>query len=347
MSETVLLCGDPQQPSESMYESASFLEEHGVQLERVDWHRDASPGAFRETTMQMESRGPESYDAEVIQNNLDGVEMLVVHKAPVSAATMEAGADLELVAAARGGYENVDVDAAAERGISVLHAPGRNQNAVADYAMSLLQAHVRRIPFFARTTKQGEWNLEFDPEQLPPDFSSITLGIVGFGSIGRAVAERARGFDMGVTAYDPYVDDDRIRETGATPAETLHEVVASTDVISLHVRLSEETRHLLGHEEFEAMHDEAVVVNTARGGLIDEDALVTALDTGSIGGAALDVFQQEPLPEGHPLRSFDDRVTLSPHTAGSTSDAVKNGSRIVAQDIERVLDDRAPAHPVC
>lgn len=343
-SKRCLLCGDPQQPSEYMYESAGFLEDHGVEFSRMEWRGDVSAERFREITMEMEDRGPNDYDTDDIIDRIEGIEILVIHKAPVSAELIEAADDLEVIGCARGGYENVDVEAAKANDVTVLHAPGRNRNAVADYAVGLILAKVRDIPRFARTTARGEWQLEFDPEQLPRDMDALTIGVVGFGNIGRGVTTRVQGFGPTVVAYDPYVDDDAISEFGADPVE-LTELLATADVVTLHVRLSDETRHLIGADEFAAMKESASLVNTARGGLIDEDALVEALETGSIAGAALDVFEEEPLPDDHPLLDLENAI-LTPHTAGSTKDAVLNGSKIIAEQLANLLDGEEPAHVV-
>ena len=339
---TCLLCGDPQQPSEYMYENAAALEERGIEVRRMDWRADLSAAEFREVTMEMEERGPADYDDSEIRANLDGANYLVVHKAPVSAGLLDVAEDLEVVGAARGGTENVDVEAAAERGVRVLHAPGRNANAVADFTLATMLAHHRRVPYFDRTTSAGGWELEFDPERLPRDLASLRAGVVGFGNVGRKVARRLAGFGADLLVHDPYVDDDAVEAEGATPA-SLEGLLERADVVTLHVRLSEETRHLLGVDELRRMNPSAFLVNTARGGLIDEDALVDALDAGEIAGAALDVFETEPLPEDHPLLDRED-VTLSPHTAGSTRDAVSNGSKIVVEGLLSILDGEEPAH---
>jgi len=340
---TCLLCGDPQQPSEYMEENAAALADRGVEVRTMDWQADRSAAEFREVTMEMEERGPADYDDSEIRANLDGVDYLVVHKAPVSAGLLDA-ADLQVVGAARGGTENVDVEAAAADGVRVLHAPGRNANAVADFALATLLAHHRRVPYFDRTTGAGGWELEFDPQRLPRDLASLEVGVVGFGNVGRKVARRLGGFDADVLVHDPYVEEDAIEETGATPLP-LGGLLERADAVTLHVRLSEETRNLVGAPEFRRMKGSAFVVNTARGGLVDEDALVEALDAGEIAGAALDVFETEPLPEDHPLLGRED-VTLSPHTAGSTRDAVLNGSRIVVDGLLAILDGETPAHEI-
>lgn len=339
-----LLCGDPQQPSDAMYESASHLEERGVTLERMDWRADLSGAAFRDVTMDMEERGPNDYDAGAIVENVSGVEYLVVHKAPVSRAVVEAGEDLAVVAAARGGTENVDSEAAREHDVTVLHAPGRNADAVADYAVAFGLAAHRRIPHFVETTRAGEWALEFDPADLPRDLQSLTVGVVGLGNIGRNVVERWSGFGPEVVGHDPYVDDATVRELGAAPAG-FEETLARADIVTLHVRLSEATRHMVDADALETMSEDALLINTARGGLVDTDALVDALESDTIGGAALDVFETEPLPEGHPLRSLEN-AWPSPHTAGSTRDAVYNGARTVASDLAAVHAGEEPDHRV-
>ena len=336
MTVTALLCGDPQQPSEYMYEGLGRLESEGVVFERMEWMGDAAPAAFRDATMSMEADGPGSYDASDIAATLDGVDVLVVHKAPVSEAVVEAADSLSVVAAARGGTENVDVAACRELGIEVLHAPGRNRDAVADYAVAMLLSYVREIPFNHAALSGGDWDQVFDPERLPPDVRTTEVGVVGFGNIGRGVARRLSGFEPMILAHDPYVDDGDIAETGAEPVE-LDKLLERADAVTLHVRLSDATEGLIGAEAFEQMRSSAFLVNTARGGLVDEGALVDALDAGELAGAALDVFREEPLPEDHPLVGRDD-VVLTPHVAGSTRDAVLGGPRIVAEDLARWLD---------
>ena len=244
MTTTVLLCGDPQQPSEYMYEAASYLEAHDVVFERMDWMSTATPTEFRDVTMDMEEIGPDGYDTDDIAANLDGVDVLVVHKAPVSQALIDGADDLEVVAAARGGTENVALDAAEEAGIRVIHAPGRNRNAVADYAVTMLLARLRQVPSHDAALSAGEWNQEFDPALLPPDVESTTIGVVGFGNIGRGVARRLGGFDAEILAYDPYVDDDTVRDAGAEPTD-LTNLLERSDAVTLHVRLSDETKGLI------------------------------------------------------------------------------------------------------
>lgn len=335
----VLLCGDPQQPSEYMYKAFESLESRDVSFKRMDWMGDSTPTEFRNVTMDMESLGPGSYDTDAIAENLDDVDALVVHKAPVSRDLIE-DADLSHVGAARGGTENIDIEAADENDVTVLHAPGRNRDAVADYAVSMLLSRLRKIPFNHAELSGGEWNQIFDPEQLPPDVRTMTIGIVGFGHIGRGVARRLAGFDPELLVFDPFVNDEDIREVGPKPTD-LDTLLAASDAVTLHVRLSEDTKGMISDNEFKQMNDDGYLVNTARGGLVDTDALVDAVSNDSIAGAALDVFEKEPIPEGH--RLFDlDEVVLSPHVAGSTYDAVLGGPRIIASQLKAYLDGDVP-----
>ena len=340
----VLLCGDPQQPSEYMYESASFLESAGVSFSRMDWKDDLSAERFREVTMEMESRGPGAYDTSAIEARLDGMDALVVHKAPVSASVVEAGATLSVVGAARGGTENVDLDAAEAADVTVLHAPGRNRNAVSDYAVSLLLAKLRGIPRHDASMHAGEWNQEFDPARLPRDVEELTVGIVGFGNIGQQVAERLSGFRPELLAYDPYQDEETFASRGVEGTD-LDDLLARADAVTLHARLTEETAKLLDADSFALMKESAILVNSARGGLVDEPALVEAFRDGEIAGAALDVFETEPIGTDHPFVGMDE-VILSPHVAGSTRDAVTNGPRIVAEGLQAIIDGDEPAHRV-
>lgn len=340
----VLLCGDPQQPSEYMYEALGHLEDRGVNFERIDWMGNASPAEFRNVTMDMEALGPGSYDTDEIVAHLNNIDTLVVHKAPVSRELIEGADSLSVIGAARGGTENVNVEAASDNDVTVLHAPGRNRDAVADYAVSMLLSRVREIPFNHAELSTGEWNQVFNPDRLPPDMRETTIGIVGFGHIGRGVARRLAGFETNRLVYDPFVDDKKIREVGSEAAE-LSVLLSESDAVTLHVRLSGDTEEMIGEEEFAQMKSSAYLINTARGGLIDEDALVEALASDEIGGAALDVFQQEPLPDNHPL--FDlDNVVLTPHVAGSTRDAVLGGPRIIAAQLTEYLDGETPDYVV-
>jgi D-3-phosphoglycerate dehydrogenase len=190
----------------------------------------------------------------------------------------------------------------------------------------------------------GEWNQEFDPARLPRDVEELTVGIVGFGNIGQQVAERLSGFRPELLAYDPYQDEETFASRGVEGTD-LDDLLARADAVTLHARLTEETAKLLDADSFALMKESAILVNSARGGLVDEPALVEALRDGEIAGAALDVFETEPIGTDHPFVGMDE-VILSPHVAGSTRDAVTNGPRIVAEGLQAIIDGDEPAHRV-
>jgi lactate dehydrogenase-like 2-hydroxyacid dehydrogenase len=210
------------------------------------------------------------------------------------------------------GVDNIDVDACKERGITVGHTPDVLTEATADTAFALMAAAVRRIPEGARIVKAGEWG-PWDPWQfLSGDLHGATLGIVGMGRIGRAIARRARGFDMEIlyTSRSP-------KEIPDSEPVDLAGLLARSDIVVIAVALDEETRGMIGKAELNAMKETAYLVNVARGPIVDSDALVTALAEGRIGGAALDVTDPEPLPPDHPLVGFPNCLVV-PHIGSAT-----------------------------
>lgn len=256
---------------------------------------------------------------------LPGVDALIVRsQTHVSSEAVTRGSRLRVIARAGVGVDNIDVEAATRQGILVLNTPDSSTIAAAEHTMAMLLALVRRIPHAHAALAAGRWSRE---QFVGTELSGKTLGVVGLGKIGSEVARRALAFGMRVVAYDPYVTAERARRLGVELG-TWDEVVAQGDILTLHVPLAQDTRALIGKAELAAMKSGALLVNCARGGLIDEEALLGALEEGRIGGAALDVFAQEPLPEGHPLAAHP-RVVLTPHLGGSTVEA----QRSIAVDI--------------
>jgi D-3-phosphoglycerate dehydrogenase len=239
---------------------------------------------------------------------------------------------LRLIGRAGVGVDNIDVEAATERGIAVLNAPSGNTVSAAELAFALLLALVRRLPAADRSMKAGEWDRK--------SFGGIelygkTLGLVGAGRIGTAVAQRARAFGMRVVAYDPYLSAARARELEIELAP-LDAVLERSDVISLHVPLTDATRNLIGEAQLRRMKQNAFLVNAARGGVVNEAALYRALTEGWIAGAALDVFEQEPPPADHPLRSLPN-VVLTPHLGAATLEAQENVAIEIADAVRAAL----------
>jgi len=237
------------------------------------------------------------------------------------------------------GVDNVDIEAATERGVLVTYTPGANADSVAEHTFALLLGLVRRISLADRSIREGEWG---SAEFMGFELVGKTLGIIGLGAIGSRVAKRAMAFEMDVIAYDPYVPNERASALGVKLVD-LETLLRSSDIVSLHASLTDETRHMLAARELGMMRRTAVLINAARGQLVDEGALIQALEGGTVSGAGLDAFRSEPLPEGHPFTGMRN-VLLTPHVASFTKEALARGDKILAMDLAAVLMGRRPVY---
>jgi phosphoglycerate dehydrogenase-like enzyme len=281
---------------------------------------------------------------------LEGFDVFVTEVDQVRAKVLAQVDRLQVIACCRAHPVNIDVTMATERGIPVLHAPGRNAQAVADVTLALMLMTLRHIPQSMELLRQ-----EGGPEgmvKMAVAFFGLkgnelwgkTVGIIGLGAVGREVAKRLRGFDTELIAYDPYVPPDVVEGYGARSVD-LETLLREADVVTLHAALTEETRGMLGRREFALMRPTACFVNTARAELTDEEALCEVLKEGRIGGAALDVFSQEPPPPDHPLLQLPN-VIATPHIGGNTYEIPVHQSQIVVSDLERLFRGREPLHIV-
>ena len=227
------------------------------------------------------------------------------------------------------GIDRVDMDAARARGIVVTNTPGVNAKAVGELTFALMLCACRNIPQLHQAVTDGLW-----PRSQGVELAGRTLGIVGLGAIGKCLAVRAKAFEMDVVAYDPYFDEAFAEANGIRKME-LEELLCSADVVSLHVPLNDSTRHMISRERIEKMKDGAIIVNTARGGLVDEIAAADALKSGKLGGMGLDAFEQEPLLES-PLKGLP-RVIFTPHSGAHTAEAVSNMGLLSVQNAIDVL----------
>jgi D-3-phosphoglycerate dehydrogenase / 2-oxoglutarate reductase len=239
---------------------------------------------------------------------------------------------LKVIGRAGVGVDNVDVDAATRRGIVVANAPESTVVSAAEHTIGLLLALSRSIPQAHASLKQGNWDRSrFGGLEL----ADKTLGLAGFGRIGQQVARRARALEMNVAAYDPYVAPGRFRELGVQRAESLEDLLGRSDFLSLHLTLAPETYRLIGRDQLAIAKDGIRIVNAARGELIDEEALLEALQSGKVAGAALDVFSAEPY--SGPLLGLDN-VVVTPHLAASTEEAQDRAGIIVAEQVAAALE---------
>ena len=259
--------------------------------------------------------------------------LVVRSETKVTADILNAGAQLRVVGRAGVGVDNVDVETATRRGIIVLNAPGGNTVSTAEHAFSLLLCVARKIPPAEASVRAGNWDRKnFEGVEL----YNKTLGVIGMGRIGSELSRRAIAFGMRVVAYDPYLSAARARSLQVELVDELDDLLASADFISLHTPLTNETRHLLDLARLKKTKRGVHIINCARGGLIDEDALAKALQDRHVAGAALDVFETEPLPADSPLRSAP-HLVLTPHLGASTAEAQQGVGIEIGQSIRAAL----------
>jgi len=266
-------------------------------------------------------------------------EAILIRTRPVlTESLMAALPRLRCVARYGTGLDNVDLQAATRLGLPVLYAPGRNADAVAEHTLLLMLAVVKRLLPLDAGLRRGE--LADLRVQGIGELRGLTLGLIGVGNIGRRVARLAGAFGMEILGYDPYVSAEELERRGARKVD-LDDLLQRADIVSLHCPLTPETREILGHETLARMKAGAIVINTSRGGTVDQAALIEALQAGKVAGAGLDVFDPEP-PEGpSPLFGLD-RVVLTPHVAGVSERANRAIATQVATDIVKVLRGERP-----
>lgn len=271
----------------------------------------------------------------------EGADALLNQYAPVGPAAFDAAPDLRAVGRYGVGVDTVDLDAATERGVWVLNVPSYCEDEVSTHALSLLLACERRIARFDSAIEDGDWDWKIGR----PIFRQRgrTLGLAGFGKIPQRLARKASTLGLDVIAYDPYVDREELAEHDVEKV-AFDDLLERSDAISVHTPLTDETRGLFDRKAFAAMDEESVIVNTARGAVIDVEALADALEAGEIRGAGLDVLPEEP-PEESPLVGRED-VVLTPHVGWYSEESIVELRRTVAEDVARVLEGEAPENPV-
>lgn len=267
--------------------------------------------------------------AEVI-GDFDG--LAIRSRSRVTRETLERSGRLKVIGRAGVGLDNVDIPAATERGIIVMNTPDGNTMSTAEHTVSMILAIARRIPQADAGMKAGQW-----PKKsiTGVELYGKTLGVVGLGKIGGAVASRLKAFGMDILAFDPFVNESAAEKMGIELAD-VDEICRRADIITVHTPLNKNTKGIVGAAQIASMKPTTLVVNCARGGIIDEAALLAALQAKKIGGAALDVFETEPLPDDHPFRKLDN-VVLTPHLAATTTEAQDKVTKDVAEQIVSAL----------
>lgn len=275
-------------------------------------------------------------DADVLAPALSGVWGAIAGGEAYSRAVLERADDLRVIVRCGVGYDAVDVDAASELGVAVVTTPGANDEAVADFTLAVMLACLRQVVQLDQSVRSGGWRLALPGR----DLANATVGIVGLGLIGRAVARRLAGFGCRILVVDP-APDRQFCEHAGVEIVTLDELLPQVDVLTVHAPLLPSTRGLIGERELARLPRKAIVVNAARGGVVAEEALIEALSVGQIAGAALDVFEHEPLGSAHPLTHMDN-VVLTPHAAGLSRDAVTHMTDAAMSAVRDVAGGRVP-----
>jgi D-3-phosphoglycerate dehydrogenase len=269
---------------------------------------------------------------------LADVEGAIVGVVPFTARVFEHAPALKVVSMHGVGVDHIDVQAATRQDVVVANCPGANGQGVADLAIGLMLALARDIPVIDREMRQRLWKRHQGSELW-----GKTLGLIGLGYIGQAVAKRAQGFDMQILAYDPYILPEQAQEIGVC-MKPLDEIIRAADFLSLHAALNDETRNMIGAAQFEMMKPSAYLVNTGRGGLVDEAAIYHALTERQIAGAALDAFIDEP-PWDSPLLDLDN-VILTPHIGAHTQESIERVGLIAVQNVIQTLQTGSPLYRV-
>jgi phosphoglycerate dehydrogenase-like enzyme len=270
---------------------------------------------------------------------LQKADAVVAAMDPYTNGVLEACPRLRAIIRWGTGYDSVDLAACTARGVAACNAPGLNVEAVADHVFAVMLALARRLPHQIAVVRAGAWE-----EVRGVELFRKTLGIAGFGAIGKAVARRARGFDCRVLAYDPILSPAAAVEHGAEPAD-LHRLFGEADFVTLHAALTTESRGMVGEDLLRRMKPTAYFINAARGPLVDEDALLRALTDGWIAGAAVDTYTREPLRPDHPLRHLPNCLA-TPHSAFNTAEAAAATNACVAEQVVAVLRGERPRFPL-
>lgn len=266
---------------------------------------------------------------------LQGVEVCVTQMAPLTEAVLESCPDLRLFCVGRGGPVNANLDAATRHGVAVTYAPGRNSTATAEHTVAMMLAAARRIPATHSDLRSGVWRGDYYTyDAVGPEIEGSTVGLVGYGAIGRKVARILAGFGATVLVHDPYVSQQDLGDSARLVG--LPELLENSLIVSLHARVTEETTGMIGKREIASMPQGSILVNCARGALLDYDAALNALSAGHLFGAAFDVYPEEPIPAESALLSVPG-VVLTPHLAGSSRETAQNAAAIAAGEVGRYL----------
>ena len=333
MTFRILAVGDhfiPAQEYLDQFEDIKQRDPHlaDAELLSVEWDLDKAEQHRLQQIMEWDGANALEAPSEILAA-VGNCDALIAHFAPIGRQTIEAAGTLKMIAVARAGLENIDLETAKAAGVQVSGVVGRNAAAVAELAIGLMLSECRNISRADQSIKNGQWRKEFNVPMV--ELGDSVVGIIGWGQVARKLAGKLRGLAGKILVHDPFVTPDEISAAGATPAE-FDEIFQASDFVHVMARLTPETERFIGKTQFAMMKPTAYFINTARSRLVDYDDLLEALQNRKIAGAGLDVFDTEPLPEQSAWRSLDN-VTMTTHYGGETTGTNKTSARLVFEAV--------------
>ena len=284
-------------------------------------------------------------DPEEVIDFIGDAQIFVTQLAPLSGAMIARLPNLDLVVVSRGGPVNIDMRAARERGITVVNTPGRNASAVAEFTLGAILAETRLIRVGHEALREGVWRGDlYRADRAGRELNEMIVGVIGYGHIGTKVVKLLRAFGATILVHDPYVQLSTDDRKAGVEHVALDDLLSRADIVSLHPRVTEETRQMMCAETFAKMKPGALFVNTARGPLVDYDALYAALESGHLGDAMLETFAVEPVPADWPLLQLPN-VTVTPHIAGASVRTLTHAAEQAVEEVRRYLAGQPPVNP--
>ena len=312
------------------------FERQGITFQIFDNKALQTSNALTELMLKTELEGPESVSADpeflII---VEDAEIIITHMTVINKAVIDAAPKLKLLATMRGGCDNINIEYLNQKNITVINASWRSAYAVADFTIGMILSEIKNIARAHHYLFQGKWE-QFYPNHIDKnihDLRTRTVGIVGFGYIGQRVAKYLSGFDCKIIIHDPFLQPDTITSQGYKFC-SFEDLLEEADIVTIHLRYSEKTKHFMTKKHFALMKPTSYLINTARSGLVEEEALLNALQNNQIQGAAIDVFNVEPLPPDNPYIKLKN-ITITPHMGGISYDTVTNSIEIVFEDLKR------------
>ena len=344
MSGEIAIIGDYFMRS-AMFREALDTVDHGLAIREMELPWPDEPMSHGYAGDGLEGLKEFMGDPDSIADFVGDARIFVDHLAPVTDGMLARLGKLEMIAVSRGGPVNIDMEAARKRGVKVVNAPGRNASAVAEFTIGAILSETRLIRAGHDALRYGNWRGDlYRADRTGEELSAMTVGLIGYGFIGRLVTKLLRPFGCTIMVDDPYKELDAEDKAAGVRMVGFDELLASSDVVSLHARVTDETRGFINKPAFAAMKKGAYFINTARGPMVDYEALLQALESNHLRGAMLETFWREPVPADAALLRHPN-VTLTPHIAGASITTVRKAAAMIAEEVRRHLAGEPPLNP--